>query len=136
MLKIIVYRLTIVNLKVNSLNKDSLHLMYHGQKFDLYEVVENGHRLVENFIEELPNADQKKMLALLQRSADHGLPQNIEKFRHIRDGLFEFKTFGVRLFCFLQNGKMIILTHGATKQKQKGDPKQYDKAFRLMKSIE
>lgn len=115
------------------MNKDNLHILYRGHQFELYELVDNGRKLVSDFIETLAESDQKKMLALLKRSADHGLPQNIEKFRHIRDGLYEFKTFGVRLFCFLHKGKMIILTHGALKQKQKGDPEQYDKAFRLLK---
>jgi len=122
-----------VNLKVNYLNNDNLHILYRGHQFELYEIVDNGRKLVSDFIETLAESDQKKMLALLKRSADHGLPQNIEKFRHIRDGLYEFKTFGVRLFCFLHKGKMIILTHGIIKKRQKGDADAYEKAFRLMK---
>jgi len=122
-----------VNLKVNCLNNDNLHILYRGHQFELYEIVDNGRKLVSDFIETLAESDQKKMLALLKRSADHGLPQNIEKFRHIRDGLYEFKTFGVRLFCFLQKGRIIILTHGALKKRQKGDADTYEKAFRLMK---
>ena len=126
------YILTRVNLKVNFMYKDHLHLLYCGQRYDLFEIVDNGRQLVGDFIENLPAADQKKILALLKRSADHGPPANIEKFRHLRNGLYEFKTFGVRIFCLLQKGRIIILTHGALKKRQKGDPDEYEKAFRLL----
>lgn len=121
-----------VNLKVNYMNKDALHLLYRGEKFSLFEIVEDGCHLVADYIEGLPEADQKKMMALLKRSADHGPPRNIEKFRSLGDGLYEFKTFGVRIFCVFSKGKMIILTHGAPKRRQKGDPDEYEKAFRLL----
>lgn len=44
--------------------------------------------------------DQKAIFALLHLTADHGTLGNEEKFRKLNDGIWEFKSFQVRLLLF------------------------------------
>jgi hypothetical protein len=80
-----------------------------------------------------------ELLAVLTRTACDGPLHNETKFKHLAgtDGLFEFKTRGgLRLFCFFDDGRLIICTHGTVKKRQKADPAEIARADRMKKEYE
>lgn len=48
---------------------------------------------------------------LLVKTADEGKIRNEEMYKHIGDGIWEFKARTARLYCF-DDERRIILTHG------------------------
>lgn len=70
------------------------------------------------------NESRPRLTALLESTARNG-PRWIDtKFKKIEgtDGLHEFKTHQLRLFCFFDGGDLIICTHGTVKKRDKADP--------------
>jgi hypothetical protein len=66
--------------------------------------------------------DLGRMSALLDIVAERGPIRNTQKFRRITDSdkIFEFKTSGgLRLFCFFDEGRVILCTNGLIKDAQK-----------------
>jgi hypothetical protein len=62
--------------------------------------------------------------ALLTETASNGPPADDRKFKNLpgTGGLYEFKTRGgLRLFCFWDEGSLIICTHGYEKARQKAN---------------
>ncbi|GBD99036.1 hypothetical protein BMS3Abin07_01067 [bacterium BMS3Abin07] len=91
-------------------------LIYEGSACRLYGITVRGRCLVREFIEGLQESDRNKVVALLQRAAGYGSPRNEEKFKHLRDRIYEFKSYQVRILCAFDMGKIIILTHGFIKK--------------------
>jgi len=97
-----------------------------GAKFVLCAVAkEDGECPVRVFIDGLQPRDRKRLVALLDSSANYGPPRNSEKCKKIEgtDGLFEFKSFQDRIPWFYdgkeEDGRgRIVMTHGF---KKKGD---------------
>ncbi|RNC79873.1 MAG: type II toxin-antitoxin system RelE/ParE family toxin [Balneola sp.] len=56
-------------------------------------------------------------------------------FKHIEDGIYEIRikvgSDIYRVFCFFDEGKLVILLHGFTKKTQKLPRKQIEKAKQL-----
>ena len=71
------------------------------------------------------------MLALMDRTADLGLPNNREKFRPLTRDIYEFKAGGIRVFCFFQQGGRLICARAANKPK----PKRLAQEIRLAQTI-
>jgi len=109
-----------------------VHALYKGRRYEICDITVRGKSPVGRFIEGLGKEDQQKLTALLQRTANEGLPANREKFKKIEDDLFEFKSFQVRVFCTIC-GPRIILIYGVIKKKDRHDRADIDKAKRLMK---
>lgn len=103
-----------------------------GRSFDLYAITVEGKCPVREFIDSLEFADQKKLMALLQRAAAHGPPNNIEKFKKLEDNIWEFKSFQVRILCTLEERKVIVLTHGFIKKRDKAPPNEIARAKELL----
>jgi len=103
-----------------------------GRSFDIYAITVEGKCPVQVFIDSLESADQKKVMALLQRAAEHGPPNNVEKFKKLEDNIWEFKSFQVRILCSLEGRKVIILTHGFIKKKDKAPPNEIVRAKELL----
>lgn len=87
---------------------------------------EGGECPVRAFIEGLQPRDRKRLVALLDFSANHGPPRNPEKCKKIEgtDALFEFKSFQDRVPWFYDGKESdgrgrIVMTHGF---KKKGGP--------------
>lgn len=107
--------------------------LYHGNCYRVDAITINGVCLVEEFIEGLEKADQKKVVALLLRAADFGPPVNEEKFKKLNsEGIYEFKSYQVRIFCAFGKGKIIILTHGFVKKSGKTPRNEIERATRLL----
>jgi phage-related protein len=111
-------------------------IIYRGRCFTLSGITDKGICLVQEFIEGLDEANKKKVLALLKRSADNGPPKNTEKFKHLEDKICEFKSYQVRLLCFFEKDKVILLTHGFIKKKDKAPKEEIERAKSLMVSYQ
>lgn len=65
------------------------------------------------------------------------IPKNHLKYVEDTDGLFEIRVkFGsdiFRIFCFFDEGKLVVLLSGFQKKTQKTPPEEIKKAERLMK---
>ena len=62
-----------------------------------------------------------KISALLDRTANHGVIKNEQKYRFFkREKVFEFKTRGgVRVMGFWDENQLIVCSHGFLKKRQK-----------------
>ena len=89
---------------------------------------------VRRFLDGLPKPEQRKVLALMQRAADHGLPlHNKQKCRQLsgQAGLYEFKSSQVRLLFFVTGDRDLILTNGFLKKRGATPRQEIDRAARI-----
>ena len=107
---------------------EQLKLILPGDKFNIYGLVVNGTCEAEEFLNELSEKEKAKITPLLHYTANNGLLRNEQKFKSIGGDLFEFKGFQSRLFCFFDKGKLVILSHGCIKKRDKLDPSDIKKA--------
>jgi hypothetical protein len=82
------------------------------------------------FFEQLSASDQTKLITLFKRFADFGKIINREKFKKIGDNLFEFKSFQIRVFCFIERNEL-ILTHGCIKKRDNLGKADTERAERI-----
>jgi len=75
--------------------------------------------------------DQKAIFALLHLTADLGTLGNEEKFRKLNDGIWEFKSFQVRLLCCFEKNRLIILTHPFMKKKDRTPKSEINRAIQI-----
>lgn len=109
-------------------------IIYRGKQYDIYSVTDGGRSYATDFIKDLQQNDQKKVVALLQRAADHGLPRNEERFHKLKGcDIYEFKSFQVRLLCFRDKTRLIILTHGFLKKGNSTPKNEIERAVKLQK---
>jgi mRNA-degrading endonuclease RelE of RelBE toxin-antitoxin system len=110
-----------------------INYLYRGSAFHICELVVDGKNLVKDFIKsELTKEEQKKIFALLQRTADNGVHPSDQKFKLERDGIYVFKSFQTRIFCAFHARRIILLTHGVKKKKDKADKADIERAIRLL----
>jgi phage-related protein len=76
---------------------------------------------------------QVKLMALFQIAGDHGKFYNPEKFGDLGGGLFEFKSFQVRMpFAYAKSERgLILITHGFVKKKSKTPKNEIARAWRI-----
>lgn len=104
----------------------------------LIYVDDRGNAPAHEFIEDLPQSDQKKVICLLQEFADRGEIRNREKFRHEEGPIFAFKSFRVRLLCFYYANpykRILVLTHGLSKKRNELPPAELERAHRIRREI-
>jgi phage-related protein len=77
--------------------------------------------------------DKAKLMALFQIAGDHAQFYNPEKFGDLGNGLFEFKSFQLRMpFVYAKNKRRLILvTHGFIKKKDKTSREEITRAWRI-----
>ena len=85
------------------------------------------------FFDALSLLDKAKLMALFQIAGDHGKFCNPEKFGDLGNGLFEFKSFRVRMrFAYAKNERgLILITHGFLKKKDKTPREEITRAWRI-----
>jgi len=111
-------------------------IIKRGRSFDIWAITHEDRCPAQEFIDTLQKKDQKKVSALLTRLADYGMLGNEEKFRKLEGkaaDIWELKSFQVRILCFFDKERLLLLTHGFIK-KSRGTPvSEIDKALRLRK---
>lgn len=90
-----------------------------------------GVAMLFEFIEQLEQYEQAKLLSLLEHTADYGPLRNAEKFKKLEGEIWEFKSYQVRLLCFFDKGRIIITTHGFKKKRDKTPKREIEKAERM-----
>lgn len=112
----------------------STRIVAEGSAFSVYEILSGDRSHVEEFFHELPLDLKSRLFRLIAFIADHGTPSNQRKFRHEEDGIYAIKQGQARIYCFLDAGRVILLTHGTIKKKEKADPEDLKRAKRLRKA--
>ena len=81
----------------------------------------NGECPAGAFLAGLSDGDRQKFDVLFERLGNEGRIANQEHFRKLdgTDGIWEFKRFQLRLFCFFAPDKTVYLLYGLTKKKDK-----------------
>ncbi len=108
-----------------------------GNRFRILALLQSNSCQVEEYIKNLDEKDQKKVLALLDRVSDNGPPKNIQKSRKIRisDDIWEFKpTSQIRILWFYDGPGRIVLTHAFRKKRQDIPVNEVKKAEAARKS--
>lgn len=103
----------------------------------MYEIIlyetENEKIPVQEFIVNLPEKLQAKVLRDIDLLSEFGNQLREPYSKHIKDGVFELRTkFGsniTRVFYFFFIENRIILTNGFIKKTQKTPPKEIKKAL-------
>jgi hypothetical protein len=92
-----------------------------GRAHDIYVLEDGGACQVRDFFDEIEmtaRAEFQKLVRLIDRISEHGTIRNEQKFKLLQDKIWEFKTpGGVRLLCFFDSGRLVILTNGFKKKK-------------------
>src|ERR1017187_4158719 len=85
------------------------------------------------FFDELSQLDKAKLMALFLIAGDHGKFYNPEKFGDLGDGLYEFKSYQIRMpFAYAKNERgLILVTHGFIKKKDKTPKEEITRAWRI-----
>ena len=85
------------------------------------------------FFDELAPLDKAKLMALFRIAGDHGKFFNPERFGDLGGGLFEFKSFHIRMpFAYAKNERgLILITHGFIKKKAKAPKEEIARAWRI-----
>lgn len=99
-----------------------------GSKFTIDEIVKNGKSHVKSFVDSLEQRQRAGIIQLIENVADNGPPRNKEKFRHEGDEIYALKYNQVRIYCFFEKNKLILLTNGAIKKQRKAKSGDIDKA--------
>ena len=91
----------------------------------------------ENFLLEQPKKVQDKIFKIIEAIETlERVPSNYLKAMEGTNGLFEARIqLGSniwRVFCFFDNGKLVILLNGFQKKTQKTPKNEIEKALRLM----
>lgn len=91
----------------------------------------------EDFLKEQPTKVQDKIFKILEAIETlERVPQNYLKYLAGTDGLYEARVQLAsniwRVFCFFDEGKLVILLNGFQKKTQKTPKKEIEKALQLM----
>jgi len=73
------------------------------------------------FLDGLDASDRQKLDVLFEYLGNHGRLSNREKFKKVEnsDGIWEFKSFQIRILCFFTRDKKVMLALGAIKKRDK-----------------
>lgn len=111
-------------------------IAYQGSKFTIaYARDESGRYLGLEFFDQLSTSDKAKLHALFILAADHASTKNTEKFGNLGEGLFEFKSFQIRMpFAYAVSPErgVILITHGFIKKSQKAPAAEVARARRIL----
>ncbi len=110
------------------MGNEHLKLLLSGEKFKIYGLFVCDTCEAEVFLSDLSEKEKSKLIPQLHYTANNGLLRNEQKFKCVGDDIFEFKGFQSRLLCFFDKGKLIILSHGCIKKRDKLDPSEIKKA--------
>lgn len=106
-------------------------LISRGAIYSIYAIVEGKRCPFESFFAELGDPYKGKLRALFDFIAENGPPRNETKFKHEEDNIYAIKLGQIRVYCFFDAGRMIVVTHGSLKKKQKANPGDLKRAKRL-----
>ena len=109
--------------------------IYHrGAKFTLvFARSADGSYPAQEFFDALGQSDRLKVARLFHAACETGNFGNDEKYGDLGDGLYEFKSFQIRMpfaYCGKQRS-FIVVTHGFIKKRDKASKEEIAKARRI-----
>lgn len=111
-------------------------IAYAGRRFQIaYAREKSGRSPGADFFDELPIEDKAKLMNLFRLMGDDGAIRNKEKLGVLGDGLFEFKSFQIRMpfgYAARERG-VILITHGFVKKRDKAPKEEIDRARRILR---
>ena len=118
------------------LETDTIHV---GEEAAISYIV-NGRKNFKSVLKRLKSKDKrehKKIMSLILRIGDHGVPCNTQKSIPVSsvDGLFELKTTKTRMPYFYWKGK-IVITHVFLKKGGMNPQSEFTHAKKLKKGVE
>lgn len=87
---------------------------------------------LEYLLDEVDERIRRTFNRQIAQTCEHGRISNSEKFNHLREDVYEFKTRVYRLLCFEVSGGY-VLTHGLKKSKHETPQSEIRKAIELAK---
>lgn len=102
-----------------------------GDKFTVWEIVIDQVSEFRKLVQTLSKKEKRILFSKIESIANHGPLKNEEKFKHEGDGIYAIKQNQIRIYCFFDQDKIFVLTHGFIKKSQKADPKQLSKAINI-----
>ena len=111
-------------------------LAFHGKMFRIaFASDRDGAYPAEEFFDQLAIADKSKMDQLFRILGDNEKHSNPKKFGDLGDGLYEFKSFQIRMpFAYAKDERgLILITHGFWKKRDKAPPSEIARARRILK---
>ena len=108
---------------------------YRGAKFAIaFAREKTGACPAFEYFDGLEKVQKAKLMALFRLLGDHGKFHNPEKFGDLGGGLFEFKSFQIRMpFAYADERGLILITHGFVKKKDKTPVEEIARAWRIFK---
>ncbi len=88
----------------------------------------------EEFFDLLPKSDQAKLDNLFRILGDLGKHTNKEKFGDLENGLYEFKSFQIRMpFAYAKNKSgLVLISHGFIKKSPKTPKAEIKRAWTII----
>ncbi|WP_203321758.1 type II toxin-antitoxin system RelE/ParE family toxin [Pseudoxanthomonas beigongshangi] len=111
---------------------------YAGRKLTIELLCDDdGQCPAAEFLDGLDEGERRKVDVLFEMLGENGRIPNREKFKKLEgsSGVFEFKSFQVRLLCFFTPTGRVVITHGVRKQKNKHDAHDITYAERRRKKF-
>jgi phage-related protein len=109
-------------------------LAYDGKMFRIaFARDHNGSYPAEEFFDQLPIADRVKLEQRFRILGDLGKHSNPEMFGDLGDGLYEFKSFQIRMpYAYASERGLVLITHGFRKKKDKTPPAEIASARKIL----
>ncbi len=108
---------------------------YQGGKFTIaFARQKNGQSPGADFSDALSKEEQAKLGNLFRLLADHGRIANPEKFGVLDQGLFEFKSFQIRMPCaYAHERGLFLVTHGFYRKRDRTPKEEIERAWRILR---
>jgi hypothetical protein len=107
------------------------HVEFKGHQRTIANIIlADGSSPAVEFLAEFVRDERQKIDVLFERMGQFGEIQNRQKFKKLErtDGLFAFKSFQIRLPCFLRRHRMVYLLFGLRKQSNAWKPSEVRRA--------
>ena len=106
---------------------------FEGTKYTIQALaLSDGSCPAGEFLDGLDQRDRQKLDVLFEYLGNQGRLTNPEKFKKVEgsNGIYEFKSFQIRILCFFASGRRVMLACGAVKKRNKLSPADIARAER------
>lgn len=112
-------------------------VIYCGSKFKIVFARDStGSCPAQVFFDACSSQDKARLMHLFRilSETELGAPKNPEKFGVPDNGLFEFKSFQIRMpFSYARREKgLVLISHGFVKKRDKTSPAEIERAKRIL----
>ncbi|MGZ5446041.1 MAG: type II toxin-antitoxin system RelE/ParE family toxin [Thermoanaerobaculia bacterium] len=84
---------------------------------------------VTDFVSTLNVRTRNRLFAIIKKTAEEGKYEEEEIYRHIGEGIWEFKAQTARVYSFSDGARCIVLTHAGYKPNKNMVKPERDKAI-------